>query len=392
MASDKSDSGASKPVPSQVLTTAARAHLECIAGPEKGQTLRVAPNITVIGRDATCDAIVTESVISRQHARIERRGDQWILKNLSSNGTILNRKPVSDEAVLADRDEIRLGTKTRLKFVVENVTLSSTGRPQFRRRVTAQEEAAAKAAEAETAGQEEAKPSLFQRRKGLFIGLGIYFVAMVVLVIGLTVSRGCGNNTGTGEIPVLGLDDFVHPAGNAPRMKIVGENSEGVIGEDALAKPVLVPWTDINAGKAWKIPGIRNAIDIKLPPQYDPEQVQTDIQQATELYRNKDSKGKRSNHFMAVRNFQKALAHNNGKTHFDDSNTDELYHKALEDLIKEVYEAYRGAIILDSRGDAKSAYLAYLDLLEFVPERTNIIYDNVSGRLALLKRNHPDLK
>ena len=128
---------ASPPRPvNPVVSTLARARLECIAGPQKGQTLRVAPSVTIIGRDPSCDIVLSETAISRQHCRIDRRADQWVLKNLSANGTLLNKKPV-DEAALSDGDEIRLGAKTRLLFVVESVPLSSTGRPQFRRRTGA---------------------------------------------------------------------------------------------------------------------------------------------------------------------------------------------------------------------------------------------------------------
>jgi hypothetical protein len=392
MASEKSDSGAAKQVPSQATTTAAKAHMECTAGPEKGQTLRVAPNITVLGRDALCDVVLAETVISRQHARIERRGDQWILKNLSGNGTLLNRKPVTDEAVLADHDEIRLGAKTRLKFVVETVTLSPTGRPQFRRRMSAQEEAAAKA-DAETAPAEEAKPSLFKRRKSLFIGLAAYFAAMLVLVTGLTVYRGCGN-TGVGQrgIPVLALDDMICFADSSPPIKFLGKNTEGIVGVDSLEKPVTIPNADVQAGRAWVVPGIRNALEVQSSHQYDPEQAKACIQQAIEFYRNKDDKTKRGNLFSAVRLFQQALAYNGGKVHFDDTAHDELYRKALENLITEVNDAYGRAIILDRKGDYKTAFAGYIDVQALVPEHTNVIYDNVARRVTLLKGNHPDIK
>ncbi|MCX5673458.1 MAG: FHA domain-containing protein, partial [Planctomycetota bacterium] len=161
-----------------VVSTLARARLECIAGPEKGQTLRVAPNVTMMGRDPSCDVILSETAISRQHCRIDRRADQWVLKNLSANGTLLNKKPV-DEAALPDGSEIRLGAKTRLRFVIESVPLSSTGRPQFRRRTGAPEEAAAEEGQPEEVP--EGKPSLFKRRKSLFIGLGIYLGVMLIV-------------------------------------------------------------------------------------------------------------------------------------------------------------------------------------------------------------------
>ena len=133
-----SDNGTNENLPAQrpqmsVTTTGARAHLECAAGPEKGQAFRVAPSVTVIGRDPSCDVVLSETAISRQHCRIERTGENWVLRNLSSNGTRIKRKTI-DEYVLSDGDEIRIGADTRLEFVVEQVGRTQTGRPQFRPR------------------------------------------------------------------------------------------------------------------------------------------------------------------------------------------------------------------------------------------------------------------
>ena len=207
------------------LSTLAKAHLECIAGPDKGKTLRVAPGTTIIGRDPGCDIVLSETAISRHHCRIERRAEQWYLRNLSSNGTLLNKKP-ADDIVLAEGDEIRIGAKTRLRFAIESVTLSSTGRPQFRRRTGAPEEGEAPDEAAEEA--QETKPSLFQRRKGVFIGLGIYLAAMVVIgaVVGYYKVIGPGK-VGGGEVPIMGMDDAVRPEPGATPLLIVRDDSQG---------------------------------------------------------------------------------------------------------------------------------------------------------------------
>ena len=133
---------------------AARAHLECVAGPDRGQTYRVAPSATLLGRDESCDVPLTETSISRQHARIDRSSDGWIVRNLSSNGTRVNKKPV-DEAALSDGDTIYLGAKTRLRFVIETVSVSPTGRPQFRARMLATAESEEETPE----GEEGAAPA-----------------------------------------------------------------------------------------------------------------------------------------------------------------------------------------------------------------------------------------
>lgn len=62
----------------------------------------------IIGRDATCDIQLFEPEISRKHCAIERTNGSFVLKDLSRNGTFLNRKKI--EAVkLKEQDEIQIG-------------------------------------------------------------------------------------------------------------------------------------------------------------------------------------------------------------------------------------------------------------------------------------------
>jgi hypothetical protein len=64
----------------------------------------------LIGRDPTTDFPIEEYVISRRHAKIERRDDGIYIKDIGSkNGTYLNNRPIQ-EARLQDGDRISLGT------------------------------------------------------------------------------------------------------------------------------------------------------------------------------------------------------------------------------------------------------------------------------------------
>lgn len=62
-----------------------------------------------IGRDATCDLAVRDQRASRNHARIERRGEKYVLVDASTNGTFLTvagepeRFVQREEAVLRDK-------------------------------------------------------------------------------------------------------------------------------------------------------------------------------------------------------------------------------------------------------------------------------------------------
>lgn len=64
----------------------------------------------IVGRDPGADFPIEEYVISRRHAKIEKRDDGLYIKDIGSkNGTYLNNKPIQ-EARLQDGDRIGLGT------------------------------------------------------------------------------------------------------------------------------------------------------------------------------------------------------------------------------------------------------------------------------------------
>lgn len=63
----------------------------------------------VLGRDPECALTFAEATVSARHARIERRDNQWILRDLrSEHGTWINNAQIT-EAVLKPGDWIRLG-------------------------------------------------------------------------------------------------------------------------------------------------------------------------------------------------------------------------------------------------------------------------------------------
>jgi len=363
--------------------TAARAHLESTAGPEKGQTFRIAPGTTTIGRDPACEVALSESAISRQHCRIERRGDQWVLKNLSDNGTRLNRKLV-DEAVLSDGDDIRIGAKTRLRFVVETVAVSPTGRPQFRAR-TAEEETE----EAAPGAEAEEPTSLFRRRKGLFIGLAIYLAVIVLLAAALTL-RGTGGG-GSDEIPVLALEPMIQPAPGAPPLRVIKESQEGVWCTGDLNQPILVRKEDLDSGKAKRIPGIRQAIEDmatvyrqELSP--NPSAAEKFRDQALDLYDRRNAEPR--NLFSAVRCFQQALASYGGHLFFPNQPTvDKIYLDALKELEAVIGREYNNAVVAEKACDYTGAAQRYKRILNRIPEKDNPIVKNVIRRLKYLPRD-----
>jgi class 3 adenylate cyclase len=74
--------------------------------------------VLILGRENTCDVVVREKTASRRHARIERRGVQYVLVDESTNGTYVaiegDREMLlrRDSVMLRGRGKIALGTST----------------------------------------------------------------------------------------------------------------------------------------------------------------------------------------------------------------------------------------------------------------------------------------
>ena len=84
----------------------------------RGDTLQIGRNRPVahLGRDETCDIVVSSLLVSRVHARIQYRDGNYVLSDLSTNGTYMLADERSSEVelhhedvVLGDRGYIGLG-------------------------------------------------------------------------------------------------------------------------------------------------------------------------------------------------------------------------------------------------------------------------------------------
>jgi pSer/pThr/pTyr-binding forkhead associated (FHA) protein len=72
-----------------------------------------------VGRDEDVAIQVDEPLVSRRHARIERRGEGWVVVDLgSTNFTRVNGQRVRRERELAHGDELRFG-RAVCRFVSE---------------------------------------------------------------------------------------------------------------------------------------------------------------------------------------------------------------------------------------------------------------------------------
>ena len=71
----------------------------------------VAPGEYVIGRDLACDVPVTVGLVSRRHAKLTVNYNEWLVEDLgSSNGTLVNGKPLTQATRLWPNQKIQIGS------------------------------------------------------------------------------------------------------------------------------------------------------------------------------------------------------------------------------------------------------------------------------------------
>jgi predicted component of type VI protein secretion system len=77
----------------------------------------------IIGRDETCDLVIQDRQVSRQHASISLEDDGYMIRDLGSkNGTFVNGQGVEGPHLLRDGDEIQIAYCCKLAFVGAEAT------------------------------------------------------------------------------------------------------------------------------------------------------------------------------------------------------------------------------------------------------------------------------
>ena len=91
-------------------------------GPLKGQRWQLNQTV-VLGRESTCDVIISDRQISRFHARLTPTSEGVILEDLGSkNGTHLNGTLISSPVVLQDGDLVSVAMAQQFMFIVSDAT------------------------------------------------------------------------------------------------------------------------------------------------------------------------------------------------------------------------------------------------------------------------------
>lgn len=146
-------------------------------------------SVISIGRSSdNTISLSSDSNISRYHAEIEKRGDEfWLIELGSSNGTTLNGYTVTSERLLRDGDIIVLGGSSEIRFELQKETVSETlpaatgvssTTPETSVEINQEAAAEAIAADTETAS----KMPLMLGIMGALCGLAVICVVAVILV------------------------------------------------------------------------------------------------------------------------------------------------------------------------------------------------------------------
>ena len=91
------------------------ARLTFQVGPHKGRVCPIRKAEFVLGTGGGDDLNLEGTYISPRHAVISKRDDQYVLKNESINGTLVNNQRI-DTHILRHNDLIQVGAEVVLKF------------------------------------------------------------------------------------------------------------------------------------------------------------------------------------------------------------------------------------------------------------------------------------
>jgi predicted component of type VI protein secretion system len=88
--------------------------------PVSGQPIDVLKDKSAVGRDPSCEIVVTDGSVSRRHALLEKRSNAWwVVDQGSANGTYVNSLKVAEQA-LRNGQELRFGALAFRVDVIED--------------------------------------------------------------------------------------------------------------------------------------------------------------------------------------------------------------------------------------------------------------------------------
>jgi pSer/pThr/pTyr-binding forkhead associated (FHA) protein len=92
------------------------AWLVAVEGPHAGHIYRLHPDVTLIGRDPSCDILLDDTAVSRHHAKVrvvegEDKQKLFVIQDMATeNGTFVNDEEIVKHE-LTDGDRVLIGRK-----------------------------------------------------------------------------------------------------------------------------------------------------------------------------------------------------------------------------------------------------------------------------------------
>ena len=137
-------------------------HIQLISGRHAGRRLAFSVPTISFGRQVNNTIVLDNEIISRNHGELRFAEGQWVLVNHSSNGTLVNRKRVTDKPChLHDRDVITVGGQRLFQVMLDASDLAGHDYDTV----------------------EKASVSAVGHRKRLWISIGAWNVLAIALVI-----------------------------------------------------------------------------------------------------------------------------------------------------------------------------------------------------------------
>jgi hypothetical protein len=82
-------------------------------GSREGMEMPLGGGPITIGRSSESNVVIRDDYTSTHHARLDLRGEGWVLSDLeSTNGTFVNGQKVTGPVTIAERTPITIGTTT----------------------------------------------------------------------------------------------------------------------------------------------------------------------------------------------------------------------------------------------------------------------------------------
>ncbi|MBN1264861.1 MAG: FHA domain-containing protein [Anaerolineales bacterium] len=162
-------------------------------GPNPGTAFDIVKERTLFGRDVTCDIVIGDAEVSREHARLTRTPGGYVVEDLgSTNGTFVNGERIMAPRVLNSGDLVGLSENVTLTFSSTSpesasTVISSPVSPQ-----TAPPRPTPEAARGKTPSrapipqpdiESEAEPK--KRSPWLYAGCGCLVLLVILIVVGI---------------------------------------------------------------------------------------------------------------------------------------------------------------------------------------------------------------